>query len=164
MKKVHEALRSMDFFGIILVPEEATLFNFYKRLGYTNCAYVEEKECTASKQEEKIKKVTATEYFKERRKYLHENGITHSSDTFKFLDSLVYFYIGEDFISAIQNDTDNLFCVEFLGNDDKIGGFIKSMGYDEGCFRLKGKERPFAMFISLKENVSEPQYLGFAFD
>ena len=164
MKSVHESLKSSGYFGVILVPEKPTLFDFYKRIGYKNCAYVYESIFKASDDKEKFKIVNADEYFLERQKYLEDGGITLSDDAFGFLDSLVYFYVGDDFVAAIKNDTDDLFCVEFLGNREKIKGFINSTGYAEGVFRLKGNDKPFAMFLPLEENVSEPQYLGFAFD
>ena len=164
MKSVHEALKSCGYCGVILVPEKPDLFDFYKRLGYTDCAYVKEEIFKASSKKEEIKAVSADEYFTERQKHLEDGSIILSSNAFEFLDSLVYFYVGEDFVSALQKDADDLFSVEFLGNREKIGGFIKSLGYEEGCFRLKGAKKPFAMFIPLEENVSAPQYLGFAFD
>lgn len=164
LKNVHEALKNSGYSGVILVPAKPALFDFYKRLGYKDSAYIEEQKFNASNKKEEFKTVNADEYFTERQKYLEEGSIILSGDAFRFLDSLVYFYVGEDFVSATQKDEGELFCVEFLGNREKIKGFIKSLGYGEGCFRLKGEKKPFAMFLPLKENVSAPRYLGFAFE
>ena len=165
MKKAHDILKSQDYEAIALVPAKKELFTFYEKLGYRTFSYVDEKSVTASKKKTSIKKVAANEYFEERRKYLKSGYLSPLEESFPFLEMLVDFYIGEDFIASLRKGNKEFSAVEFLGNLEKIPDLINTLDYIKGTVRIDGKDEPFAMYFPLDDSELSPlSYLGFAFD
>ena len=165
MEEARQLLRAKGYEAITLVPAEEGLFRFYERLGYKTCSYIDERKFSASDSPLNVSKVNATEYFEKRKEYLKKGYLTLNKASFDFLNSLVDFYIGEDFVASVRKGAKELLCVEFLGNIDKIPGFINTLGYKTANVRTEGTDIPFAMYLTLKKNSEPPfSYLGFAFD
>ena len=165
MKEANKLLNSHGYSYITLVPAEKGVISFYEKLGYKICASIDETEFSASDKQASYRQDAAADYFTERRKYTDDSSPTLKNEGFIFLASLVDFYVGDDFVSAVRKDSKNFFAVEFLGNTDKASDFISALGFRRGVVRTKGAEAPFAMYLPLTDNKNPPfSYLGFAFD
>ena len=164
MKAAEETLRASGYEGIALVPAEKKVFQFYEKLGYKTCAYIDEVKITASEKTIKAKKVNASEYFGLREDYVGNSAPYLCKEGFEFLDFLLDFYVGEDFISAIKKGSKEIFAAEFFGNVQNFQGLINTFGAKKGAMRIKGSKVPFAMYLPLKNSTSTFDYLGFALD
>ena len=165
MKAAEETLRASGYEGIALVPAEKKVFQFYEKLGYKTFAYVDEKRFTASSKKTSVRKADATEYFEERKKYLKEGYLTLSEESFDFLEALVDFYVGKDFVLSLRKGEKDFFAVEFFGNFNEIPNLINSLEYSKGLVRTEGNDNAFAMYLPLQD-LQTPLFsdLGFAFD
>lgn len=164
MKEAEKTLRTDGYEGIALVPAEKKVFHFYEKLGYKTRAYIDELEITASEKTAAAKKVSASEYFNRRKYYIENDAPTLCGEGFEFLDFLLDFYVGDDFISAIKKDTKVPFAAEFFGDLQKLRDLTKTLGFKKGAARIKGSAIPFAMYLPLKNTISPFDYLGFALD
>ncbi len=165
LKKCHELLKSEGYSAAILVPADNGLFNFYGRLGYTECCFIDLDEIPASEERLSFKKISAEEYLNYRELYLPPNSLVFDNKRLPFLASITDFYKSEDFIFAKSKDTESLRIIEFFGNERLIPSLIGSLGFPKATVRCYGKSKPFAMYLSLEEGFNvAPEYLGFAFD
>ena len=165
MKKAKDHLSDKGYSAITLVPAQESVFGFYKKLGYKVFTHIDNKDFAASVNKTKARKVSVFNYFEERKKYTQNRYPSLSSESFDFLDYLLEFYIGDDFISAIRKDSKTFSAVEFIGNLEKCSDFINTLGYKKGTARLMGTATPFAMYLPLNSDYEIPfDYLGFALD
>ena len=165
LKRTHDLLAEAGYSATVLVPASDGLFNFYGRLGYTECCFIDCYNCSASKKKISLEKISAEEYLILRESCLPDNSLIFDNKRLHFLSSITDFYKSQDFIFAKSKDSAALRIIEFFGNEEFIPSIIYSLGFDKTTVRRYGKMKPFAMYHSLEESVKEiPEYLGFAFD
>ena len=63
IQRGHEILKDQGYDFVILVPAKKSLFEFYSRLGYLPCAYVDEIEIKASLNRVGTRMLSIKEYF-----------------------------------------------------------------------------------------------------
>lgn len=165
MEYTHTYLAGLGYSGAILVPGSKELFDFYKGMGYETCGYIKEFKTTAGAEEIELKVIDKTEYARLRRELLPEDGVIQENENLDFFEKYAMFYKGADFVLAGRREGAFFRGIEFLGDERKISGIIKSLNCMEGTFRTYGEERPFAMYYSLGDSKKEmPRYFGLAFD
>ena len=161
----HTILKSRGYAGAILVPGSKELFDFYNRLGYETCAYVNELKCIKSGKKLKVSKIGKTEYAKLRRQYLPSGSVVQEGENLDFLERYASFYAGHDFVLATQGEKDTMHGIELLGNISSAPDIVGTLGYKSGSFRVPGQEIPFAMYYHFeKSDTTVPTYFGLAFD
>ncbi len=165
MNDTHTMLKSQGYTGAILVPGSKELFDFYHRMGYKTCAYVNEIKYKKSERKVKISKIGKEEYAKLRRQHLPEGGVLQEGENLDFLERYASFYAGRDFVLATLEEKDIMHGIELLGNVSSAPDIVGTLGYKSGNFRAPGKETPFAMYYPFEKNKSAPPtYFGLAFD
>lgn len=164
MAETHEILRKQGYSGAVLVPEEAHLFDFYRKLGYRTVSPVTEFSCSWGDSPVSVREIDADEYAHLRRKFLPDGGVVQEGKTLAFLQSYAHFYAGEDFLLVGEHLHDNLVSQELLGNSDAAPDILRTLNIPRGHFRTPGTDRDFAMFLPLEKNCPIPTYLGLALD
>ncbi len=166
MGATHRLLAESGYAGIILVPAEAHLFDFYGRMGYITCSHNSILKCTAENGAPlEMHIISAAEYAAQRTRLLPPHSVLQEGENLAFLQTLATFWQGEDFLLAVRKDAKELFGLELLGNTALAPRIVKMLGFEEGSFRIAGQRTPFAMFLSLNgKTASLPHYFAFAFD
>lgn len=165
MEATHSALTSLGYFGALLVPGAPTLFDFYKTMGYEATCFISEYTCDAVATEIPMERITKDKFKDLRKTYLPKSGILQEEANLDFLEEQATFYAGQNFLLTARKEKDILLCLELLGDTSLAPALVHSLGFQKGCFRSPGKEKPFAMYRSLSESVTEtPTYFIFAFD
>lgn len=157
----HLALRGYD--GVLLVPQTEELRQMYASMGYRPCTTVSEFSCKAGAPVE-LHRIDREEYAALRAEYLPEGGALQPEENIAYLEMMAFFYRGEGFLLAARTEGNRLYCAELLGDASAAPGIVAALNCTEGFFRTPGKDKDFAMFLPLEENVDAPEYLGFAFD
>ncbi len=155
MDNTRSLLAELGYHGILLVPENTALEQFYAAMGYETCTYVGEFSCQAGEFPATLTALDAAQYAALRRKYLPVGGVIQEGQTLAFLEKQSRFFAGTDFLYAENT--------ELLGNLDAAPGILKALGQSKGCFRSPGGDLPFAMYLPLKEGFC-PKYFGLALD
>ena len=165
MEEAHHLLQSRGYAGVILVPAEDHLFDFYARMGYTVCSYNSTLKCKADGQHLEMRPISSAEYAELRLRFLPHQSVLQEGENIAFLQTLASFWAGENFLLATRKDSDTLFGLELLGDVTLSPHITHTLGFDEGKFRIIGQDEPFAMFRPLGEAIlSLPTYFAFAFD
>ena len=164
IESAHQHLTSLEYSGAILVPANKKLFDFYKRFGYKQTCYISEFSAVASNPID-IRKIDIAEYAMLRKRYLGDGCVLQEGENLDFLEIQSELYAGEDFVLALENENGKIFGTELLGNTERAGEILASLGSAEASFRTIGKEKPFALWLPLKDaNLPCPEYFGLAFD
>ncbi len=164
MEHTHRYMRDNGYIGVVLVPGEKSLFDFYQGMGYTVCSFINERECIGGIGREKINKIDKDRYGGLRREFLPCYGVVQERENLDFLNAQMNLYEGEGYILAGRKNGDVFYCAELLGYDNKIQEIVTALGCKRGVFRTAGEERPFAMWYGLTDNKISPRYFGLAFD
>ena len=159
MADTHDHLQNLGYGGILLVPQEEGLRKMYAAMGYADATKVSEFSCEAGTAVS-MQPVDAQTYGMLRRRFLPEGGVIQEGENLRFLASYASFYAGEDFLLAASGSEG----IELLGNREKAPGILSALGLSAGRFRSPGGEKPYAMFLALREGIPTPDYFGFAFD
>jgi hypothetical protein len=146
----------------ILVPGEPPLADFYGAMGYRFFGGIREHSALAKSPGVALRKINGAEYGQLRRQYLPERGVIQEGQSLAFLETYADLYAGDDFILAAYQEKDALSGLELLGNSEKTGEILHTLGAKHGTFRMPGEEH-FAMWLPLKA-AAEPAYFGLAFD
>lgn len=177
------------YVGVVLVPGNPALFDFYKDMGYDTCCFVKEFHCDSSMfspsrsadlcaanmspgfqpiaeaEPSPLRTLTKTEYAALRRQFLPKNSIIQENICLDFLQTQAQLYAGDGFIMAAYIENNKLFVPELLGNRTLTPQIVHALNCTEGHFRTPGTEKPFAMYLPLLENdLPLPAYFGLAFD
>lgn len=163
MEKTQAELREQGYAGVILVPGEKALFDFYEKLGYRTAAWVTERKCGGGKAAS-VKPLSAAQYACLRKKLLPPGGVVQEGENLLFLSRYASFYGGDGWVLAARKEKDTLLGLELLPETADGSAIVTALGCTKGSFRMPGKERPFAMFLPLREDASVPEYFGLAFD
>lgn len=163
MTQTHRELAQMGYVGTVLVPADAGLRQMYRKMGYENFGGLREFSVAAGKPVP-LREVTAAEYAALRRKFLPAGGVVQESGAEAYLAESASLYAGDGFLLAAMPEQDGLFGVELLGNPERAGGILGTLGYEQGIFRTPGNDQPFAMFRPLGADTWTPGYFGLAFE
>lgn len=163
MDSTHTHLRALGYAGAVLVPGEASLFEMYEKMGYQVCSHMGAFSCAAGAPLP-LREVSADEYAMLRRQLLSDGGVVQENENLAFLRTFARFFAGEDLLLAADLSADALGGIELLGNVQAGPGIVSALGKVSGSFRCPGNDRPFAMFLPLQENATNPTYFGLAFD
>lgn len=161
-ENTHNHLKYLGYAGEILVPAGENLFRMYEKMGFSLCATVSEFSCQADPEPVQMQRIDVGEYRRLRREFLPENGVLQEGDSLNFLESMAYFYAGEDFLLCVSRD-EKFFAPELLGNPQAAPGILNALHKPRGQFRTPGAGTPFAMYYPLSDTPA-PEYFGLAFD
>ena len=160
-------LEAEGYAGAILVPASKSLFSFYERLGYKKCSYVTEIHVTQGENALPLRQLNAREYMEQRDEFLPRGAVLQNKG--KMLDYIASdneFFVGDGFILAAREYiTDEgesaLYAAELLGDTDRAGDILVSLGCSRGVFRTVGDGKPFSAYLSLN---GAPPPTWFAFE
>ena len=170
MEYTHLCLKEQGYAGAILSPAEASLFDFYKKLGYETCAYTselqffEEQLYAFEEKEIALQKIDKDTFARLRRDFLPSNAVLQENENLDFLESQAEFYSGTHFLLTARKDGNHLQGIEFLGDTSVIPSLLQAFDCSSGNFRTIGSETPFAMYYPLTDIGCVPNYIGFVFD
>lgn len=163
MADTHRHLAGLGYAGAVLVPDGEALFRMYSGMGYRPCGTVSE-FARAAGVPVPLRPICREEYARLRRQFLPEGGVVQEGENLKFLEAFGSFYAGSDFLLTARREEDRLVGMELLGNPGAAPGILGALGLSQGSFRCPGDEKPFAMFLPLKDSAESPAYFGLAFD
>lgn len=170
MEHTHNHLREQGYTGVILSPAETSLFEFYKKMGYTTCAYTSELQFTDDtlyafeNTDIELEKINKLEFAKLRRDFLPPAAVLQENENLDFLETQADFYKGNDFLLTAQKNDSYLNGIEFLGDTSVIPSIIRNLNCTSGSFRTIGTKKPLAMYLPLTDFEYTPNYIGFIFD
>ncbi|MBQ6844240.1 MAG: GNAT family N-acetyltransferase [Agathobacter sp.] len=175
MEYTHRHLKKHGYVGAILSPAEASLFNFYKKMGYETCAYGKEIHYTNDAMSSKnatvcenqniiMRKISKEEFAKIRPSFLPPKAVLQENENLDFLEKETSFYVGTGFLLAAQKDETHLQGIEFLGDTSVIPSIMQTLNCSSGIFRTTGTEKAFGMYLPLIDIGCKPTYIGFIFD
>ena len=165
IEATHSELTSLGYYGALLVPGSPSLFDFYKTMGYETTCFIKEYTCNATVADIPMERITKEKFKELRKTYLPKLGILQEDANLDFLEEQATFYAGQNFLLTARKEKNILLGLELLGDTSLAPALAYSLGFQKGCFRSPGKEKPFAMYHSFSESVTEPpSYFCFAFD
>lgn len=164
MEDTHRHLAQLGYDGCILMPQEAGLFTMYGKFGYRICTYCRQFSCAAGGDPVPLKLVTPDEYAAARRTLLPENAVYQEGVTLDFLSTYARLYTGPGIALAAYPNEGRLTVCELLGNPQTAPQILSTLEFPEGTFRVPGRQKPFAMYLSLTEDTAMPSYFGLALD
>ena len=164
LNETHEILRSQGYAGAILVPNGASLFDFYRQFGYETATTVSRFSCEPGDAPTALREITPEEYTGLRSVYLPEGGVVQEGQAMAFLAGYCRFYAGEDFLLVCEASPDGLWAQEFLGNTQVAPRILKTLGFAKGRFRTPGSQADFAMWLPFREDCPMPGWFGLALD
>lgn len=164
MDMTHLQLARQGYAGAVLVPAQPGLFAMYEKMGYTGFCPMEKKTVLPGVREVPAQTVSAAQYGTLRQAYLPEGGIGQAGKTLEFLSTYAQFYTFDGGLFCAAREDGVLYIQEFLGDDGKLPGILRTLGDNKAVVRLPGGNIPFAMYYSLTEDNSLPGYLGIALD
>lgn len=160
----HRHLQALGFSGAVLVPEGASLFKMYERLGYARFGGITEVSAVAGAASTAVQQISAVDYMAKRKAFLPAGSILPGEETLPFLSSLLNFYEGGGWLLAAAVEEGCLAGKEFLGDPARLPGILRALGMEKGVFRTPGTEQDFAMFHDFEGSENAPAYFAFALD
>lgn len=160
--QAHLAFRGYD--GILLVPGSESLRNYYEKHGYITATHVHEFPAQAGDAPVALQRINREEYGELRKALLPEGAGVEEEENIAFLETLAFFYRGENLLLAAHMENGKLWCPEYLGDPAAAPGVLKALNCAEGRFRAPGSTIPFAMYLPLSKVAQAPTHLSFAFD
>lgn len=164
LEDTHAYLQAAGYSGTVLVPGADSLFRFYEKTGYRTFCHVREFTCNAAGAPVRLRSAAPEVYASLRKKLLPAGSLLQEGETLTFLSRYSRFYAGNDFLLAATLEQGMLTAHEYLGDPTLAPGILSALGAAQGCFRIPGTEKPFAMFRPLGNYASVPTYLGLALD
>jgi len=164
LEDTHRLLAGQGYAGAVLSPGNGELFGMYEKMGYRVMSSVREFTREASGESLPLTELTMAEYARRRVDLLPMGGIRQEGASIAFLATFSAFYEGGGCLLCARKEGDTLFSPELLGNTDRAGELLQTLGCREGVFRTPGEGKPFAMYRSLTGDPAMPRYLGHAFD
>lgn len=163
MEDTHRHLRHLGYRAAILVPAGVALRQMYAGMGYLPGTAVSELTCRAGTEAVALQKLDASEYERRRRTLLGEDAVLQEGAFTTLLENLCDLYGGDGFLLAAQTEDGILQAEELLGDVAAAPGILRRLGVEEGCFRIPGVDKPFAMYRPLVEDCPQPGYFGISF-
>lgn len=159
---VHAKLQQAGYVGAIMEPATESLRQYYERLGYRSFGSRQEKVFDAGDREMPITELAELAYGMLRRKYLPPGGVVQEGALITLLQSQAICYGGEGFVAAVSRE-DHPVVLEFLGEEDKIPGFLKTLHLNRAIVRLPGGS-PTAVYLDFSGQGNVPSYFGLPMD
>lgn len=160
--QAHLSFRGYD--GVLLVPQTEQLRQMYRKFGYTDCTTVAEFPARAGEEAVVLQRIDREEYAKLRVGMLPDGSAVEDQESIAYLETMVFFYRGENLLLAAHGSNGKLWCPEYLGDPAAAPGVLKALNCTEGHFRTPGDTFPFAMFLPLTDEAQPPKHLALAFD
>lgn len=161
----HHFLKERGYAGVILVPAEPHLFDFYKKQGYEICTRVSILHTDAADEGLNLQNIDANTYAMLRKSFLPHGGVIQEGENLSFLQQNATLHRGNGFLLAARKEQDTLVGIELLGNTGVAPNITRAFGCNQGRFRIPGDEKPFAMYFSFTSSpMPLPTYFGLAFD
>ena len=164
LEDTHAHLAALGYASALLVPENESLRQMYRKLDYRDCTGVSEFTCTAGDAPVSLRAIGPEDFGTLRREFLPNRSVIQEGKNLDFLAAQVQFYAGEDFLLTAYADNGTLHAVELLGNREAAPGILFTLDCTRGNFRTPGNEKSYAMFHPLTDHAIAPKYFGFAFD
>ncbi len=165
MECTHRHLAEQGYTGVVLVPANAGLFDFYKNIGYSVCSRIGELHCQSSGVSVPVRSLEGGEYAAVRRQLLPHGGVVQEGENLDYLLTYGEFYGGDGFLLAARRQGNTLIGIELLGDTAFAPDIVCTLGCTEGSFRIVGDDRDFAMYHPLSDSSAPPpEYFGLAFD
>ena len=168
MAALRDRLQGLGYYGILLVPADAGLAEFYRRMGYRDaCGMRSLMRPAAPAPGEKVQKITWREYERLRMERLPEGSLIPGPEVYRYLNTYLGFYRWDaGILCAAREVADQervLRVQEFFGDAEQLPAVAAAMGCRTVSFRLPG-EASFGMFIHLTEETEMPKYFGLPMD
>ncbi len=138
---------------ILLVPAEADLFEYYKRLGFSVVSTMIHIWALAG-EPIAIRALSPAAFAARRKELLPPKGIVQGEPMLSLLHSYAKFYAGPNCLAVVSGGQ----VLEFLGDPAELPGLLAALGLGAAEVRMPGPGHPFAM--GLGENC----YFGLALD
>lgn len=162
IEKTCKELAEKHYSGVILVPGEQRLVEFYKRLGFYPCTALEEFACVPEGHA-LLRPVDREEYALLRRQMLPYRGVEQEGAFLELLESQYGLFAGDNFLFCAVVNGERAFIPEFLGDKSKLPGAVGALGVKTAHVRTPGDQRIFSMYRPLDESAP-PLYFGLAMD
>jgi len=161
MKELRVHLEAQGYAGILLVPGDEGLRNYYQRLGYRTVSR-QDRFAAKAGQIVEMARLDAGEYARLRRAYLEDSGVIQEGENLALLSGMAEFFHGNGFLAAVQPGEG--VCLELLGDSKAAPGITAALGLERCEFRMPGPGNPYAMTLPFIEDFPEEIYFGFGFD
>ena len=158
---VHTKLRQAGIVGAIMEPATESLREYYIRLGYCPFGGRQQAIFTADGAAVPVTTLAELAYGQARKKLLPQGGITQEGAFAALLQKQAVCYGGDGFVAAVSREYP--FVLEFLGDQSKIPGFLKSIQIDRAEVRIPGGEKT-AVFLDFTGQQQLPTYFGLPLD
>ena len=163
IEKTCGELKEKGCSGVLLVPGNQKLFEFYRRLGFFSCTALNEAVWEAEGST-LLRPVDREEYAVLRRSLLPNRGVEQEGAFLELLESQYGLFAGDGFLFCAAVDGEKAFIPEFLGDKSKLPGAVGGLGVKTANVRTPGEGRVFAMYRPLDETAPPPLYFGLAMD
>ena len=158
LEELSRALRKEGFAGLLLVPANLPLFDFYEKLGFNPFSYRGKTVISAA--ECAVKPLSPEEYLAVREAFLPP---VHNVPPAAVLNHLHLFAWGGG-CAAAERTGDGIVFRELLGDPVSAGGVLQSFGAETGTAVLPMGDIPYAVAKPLTEPFPETGYFAFAME
>ncbi len=163
MEHTHRYLQSLGYVGTVLLPASLSLYDYYRRLGYTDCTSVHTFEATASASPISTCVIDKAEYAALRRRYLPNGAVLQENENLDFWATQAAFFAADGAILTAFVQDGSLVCREILGDLSLAPHILASINCSTGSFRTFGATTPFTLWHPFSP-ISPPSYFGLTFD
>ncbi len=147
----------------VLVPAGESLRAFYAQMGYRNFGGMDEESYCPAGTPVAVQRLSITDYMQKRIGLLPTGGIVQEGEVLPFLESMLTFYGGENWLLAGYQDAGKWIFPEFLGDKALLPGILKTLKIPSARVCTAG-ETPFAMYRPINGEEKNPRYFAFALD
>ena len=164
MERTHALLPGQGYAGALLYPQEESLREMYRKMGYETATFLEEGICSPGAAAATLEPLSPEAYFGLRPQYLPEESVLQDEPFCSLLAADFRFYRGPGCLLTARLEKDHLSCPEFLGDLSALPGILRGLGAPFARYRRPGSALPFAMFLPLAPGIRPPEYFAFALD
>ncbi len=163
MADAHKLLASLGYRGVLLVPGNGALWDFYSPMGYSPCCPLRQFCCAAGPEDIPLYPVDGPQYAKLRRQLLPPEGVVQEGESMDLLAATAQLYAGSGFLLAARREGDTLVGLEYLGDEGLVPAILETLACTRGNFRTPGAGPDHALYKALEEGPA-PGYFGLPFD
>lgn len=161
LSDVQAKLRHAGYVGAIMEPATEDLRQYYGRLGYRRFGGRKCLVFTAGGPSEPVTQLAELAYGLERKKYLPMGAVIQEGAFTAMLQTQAICYGGNGFVAAVSREAP--FVIEFLGDQKKIPGLLKTLRMDRAQVRLPGGAST-AVYLDFNGKNDLPTYFGLPLD
>lgn len=158
------AFASLGYAGALLVPENASLRQMYRKMGFEDGASMHEFTAEADIGPITLEKLSGSAYLALRERIAGADAVFPGEEALALLSEYAGFYRGEDVLFIAARNGDTLCVTELLGNPDTAPAILNTLGCNRGIFRCPGGQESFAMYRGLHDRFRQPGWFSTAFD